>query len=187
MGATWERRVMCESAIWGTKGLPKAYVPQNRKGSNPLSFLFYSTTLKTKIRIRFWLQGLEKEEINLVLNSVCLTMNHSTVADYCVTRDVSPQFLQTEMSLTNQLTPRTRVLRNLASPRAVKFPALYGIRKFIITFTRPHHLFLIWARSIQSKPSFHFLKIHFNLIFAWPCIIDISNIDNQLDATITAY
>ena len=25
------------------------------------------------------------------------------------------------------------------------------------------------------------------LIFAWPCIIDINNIDNQLDATITAY
>ena len=26
-----------------------------------------------------------------------------------------------------------------------------------------------------------------NLIFAWPCIIDINNIDNQLDATIMAY
>jgi hypothetical protein len=27
----------------------------------------------------------------------------------------------------------------------------------------------------------------FGLIFAWPCIIDINNIDNQLDATVTAY
>ena len=27
----------------------------------------------------------------------------------------------------------------------------------------------------------------FHLIFAWSCIIDINNIDNQLDATITAY
>ena len=26
-----------------------------------------------------------------------------------------------------------------------------------------------------------------NLIFASPCIIDINNIDNQLDATITVY
>ena len=25
------------------------------------------------------------------------------------------------------------------------------------------------------------------LMFAWPCIIDINNIDNQLDATITVY
>ena len=34
---------------------------------------------------------------------------------------------------------------------------------------------------IYSTNIFHYL------IFAWPCIIDINNIDNQLDATITAY
>jgi hypothetical protein len=110
-----------------TKGLSKASVPQDRKGPNILSFLFYSTTMETKIRIRFWLQGLEREEINLVLNSVCRTLNHSIVTDCSVTGDVSPQFLRTELPLTNQLTPRTRVLK--------KFPTLYGIRKFIITFT----------------------------------------------------
>ena len=31
------------------------------------------------------------------------------------------------------------------------------------------------------------LNIFHYLIFAWPCIIDINNINNQLDATITAY
>jgi hypothetical protein len=105
----------------GTKGL--STVTRDRKGSNPLSFLFYSTTMETKIRICFWLKGSEKEETNLVLNSVCLTMNHSIVTEYCVTGDVSPQFLLTELPLTNQLPPRNRVLRNLTSPQAVKFPA----------------------------------------------------------------
>ena len=32
-----------------------------------------------------------------------------------------------------------------------KFPALYEIRKFISAFTRPRHLRLSWARSIQSR------------------------------------
>ena len=32
------------------------------------------------------------------------------------------------------------------------------------------------------------LPRHFtSLIFAWTCIIDINNIDNQLDATVTVY
>jgi len=68
-----------------------------------------------------------------------------------------------KLPLTNQVTPRTRVLRNLTSPQAIKFPALYGIWKFVITFTRDRHIFLFRARPIQSKPSFHFLKIHFNV------------------------
>ena len=37
------------------------------------------------------------------------------------------------------------------------------------------------AFYIFNQDIFHYL------IFAWPCIIDINNIDNQLDATITAY
>lgn len=130
--------------------------------------------METEIRIRFWLQCLEKEENNLVLNSVRLTMNHSIVTDVCVTGDVSPQFLQTKLPLTSQLTPRTRVLRNLTNSQAVKFPTLYGIRKFIITFTRAHHLFLFRTRSIQSKPSFHFLKDRFNINFP-PIIVTSSN------------
>jgi len=30
-------------------------------------------------------------------------------------------------------------------------------------------------------------QVHVHLIFVWPCIIDINNVDNQLDATITVY
>jgi hypothetical protein len=39
-----------------------------------------------------------------------------------------------------------------------KFPAFYGPRRFIITFTRSGHLFLSLATSIQSIFEFHVLK-----------------------------
>jgi hypothetical protein len=44
-------------------------------------------------------------------------------------------------SLTHTLTPRIRVLlENLIVPRLVKkFPAIYGIRRFITAFTRSRH------------------------------------------------
>jgi len=38
------------------------------------------------------------------------------------------------------------------------------MRKFITAFTRARHLFLSWARSIQSMPPPHFLKIRLNII-----------------------
>ena len=42
-----------------------------------------------------------------------------------------------------------------------KFPAFYGPKRFITTFTTARHLSL----SIQSMPpTSHFLKIHFNII-----------------------
>jgi hypothetical protein len=34
----------------------------------------------------------------------------------------------------------------------VTFPASYGTRRFITSFTRAFHLYLSWARSIQSTP-----------------------------------
>jgi len=48
-------------------------------------------------------------------------------------------------------TPRSRfLLEKLTSSQLVKkFPAFYGTRRFIITFTRTRHLSLSWARSIQ--------------------------------------
>jgi hypothetical protein len=54
----------------------------------------------------------------------------------------------------NLLTPRSRVLpEKLQSPKLLKkFPAFYGTRRFIIAFTRIHHLSLSWARLIQSMP-----------------------------------
>jgi hypothetical protein len=106
----------------------------------------------------------------LVLNSVCLTMNHAIVTEYCVTGEFSPQFLPTELPLTNQLPPQIRVLRNLTSPQTVKFPALYEIWKFIITFTTARQLCLFRTRSIQSKPSFHFLNNHFNINLPSTCV-----------------
>jgi len=33
-----------------------------------------------------------------------------------------------------------------------EIPAFYGTRKFICAFTNARHLFLPWARSIQSMP-----------------------------------
>jgi len=50
------------------------------------------------------------------------------------------------------------------SQLAMKFRTFYGPGRFIITFTRDGHLFLSLARSIQSMPTFHFLKNHFNIV-----------------------
>jgi len=60
------------------------------------------------------------------------------------------------------LTPRSRVL--LEKPTGFqlvkKVPAFYGTRVFIAASTRACHLYLSWARSIQSMPPSHFLKMH---------------------------
>ena len=52
------------------------------------------------------------------------------------------------------LTPWSRaLLEKLTGFQLVKFPALYGTRRFITAFTTAHHLSLSWARSIKSLPS----------------------------------
>jgi len=45
-----------------------------------------------------------------------------------------------------------------------KFPEFYGTQKFIAAFKSARHLSLSRARSFQSMPPSHFLKIHFNNI-----------------------
>ena len=57
-------------------------------------------------------------------------------------------------SLARSLTPWSRVLlKKLTGSQVIKkFPAFYGTRRFITTFTRPHLLSFSWARSIQSMP-----------------------------------
>ena len=62
--------------------------------------------------------------------------------------------------------PWSRVLREklTGSQLVKKFRALYGTRRFITTFTGARHLFLSWARIIQSIPPCSFLKIHLNII-----------------------
>jgi hypothetical protein len=65
-----------------------------------------------------------------------------------------------------KLTPYSRaLLEKLTGPQLVeKFPAFYGTRRFITTFTRARHLSLSSATSIQSMPPlFHFLKIHLTI------------------------
>ena len=57
-----------------------------------------------------------------------------------------------ESKQTNSLTPRSRdFLENLTGSQLVnKFPAFYGTRRFFAAFTSTRHLYLSWARSIQS-------------------------------------
>ena len=68
--------------------------------------------------------------------------------------------------LTYLLTPWCRVpLEKLTGSHLVKkFPAFYGTRGLNTAYTRAGHLSLSWARSIQSMPPSHFVKIHLNII-----------------------
>ena len=52
----------------------------------------------------------------------------------------------------------------LNSVKQRNFCAFYGNRRFITAFTRDRHLSLSWARSIQSLPSSHLSKIHFDIV-----------------------
>ena len=64
------------------------------------------------------------------------------------------------------LTAWSRVLigKLIASQLVKKFLTFYGTQRFITAFTSTCHLSLSWARSIQSMPPPHFLKIHFNIV-----------------------
>jgi hypothetical protein len=56
------------------------------------------------------------------------------------------------------------ILEKLPTVQLLKnFPAFYGTRKFITSFTRALHLSLSWARSIQSIPS-HPISLRSTLI-----------------------
>ena len=50
-----------------------------------------------------------------------------------------------------------------------KFPALYGTRRFITTFTKSRHLSLPQPDQSSSHPSY-FLKSHFNIILVGPLL-----------------
>jgi hypothetical protein len=69
--------------------------------------------------------------------------------------------------LSDWLTPWRKVfLQKLAVSQLVKkFPAFYGTRRFTAAFTSDGHL-SSGARSIQSIPPSHFLKIHLNIILS---------------------
>ena len=58
------------------------------------------------------------------------------------------------------------LLEKLTGSQLVKkIPAFYGTWRFITVVTNACHLSLSRARSIQSMPPSHFLKIYFNIIF----------------------
>jgi len=64
----------------------------------------------------------------------------------------------------SKITPWSRVLKKLTGSQLFKkFPEFYGTRKSITVFTSARHLSLSSARSIQSMPSSHFLKILLNI------------------------
>ena len=48
-----------------------------------------------------------------------------------------------------------------------KFPAFYGTRQFITTFTSARHLSLSWATSIQSISLYLLLNMHFSIILPY--------------------
>jgi len=63
------------------------------------------------------------------------------------------------------LSPRRRVLEYLTVSRLVKkLSTWYGTQKRTAVFRTAHHYILSYARRIQSTPSHHIFKIHFNTI-----------------------
>ena len=79
----------------------------------------------------------------------CFLYRHGLCNSQCPS--VRPSIRQTYFYL---LTPRSSVLEKLTGFQLVKkFPAFYGTRMFITTFTSARHLPLTWASSIQSIPT----------------------------------
>ena len=61
--------------------------------------------------------------------------------------------------------PLSSPIRATAPQLVKKFPPFYATRRFITAFTSARHLYLSWARSVQTmSPISHFLKIHLNII-----------------------
>ena len=102
-----------------------------------------------------WLNSVQSIHILLLYNS---THWHSdTVLYRILIQCVHHTYLST---------PWSRVLlEKPTGPHLAKnFSAFYRTRRFITALTSVRYLSLSWARSIQSMPPFHFLKIHLNII-----------------------
>ena len=125
-------------------------------------FVFYKNTTSTKV------------EYFLKVSSYHVSVQDLQYVSYCRLPVVSLHILHVgnaDLRKHNgtyiELTPWRRVLleKPTGSQLVKKFPPFYGSRRFIAASTRPRHLSLSSARSIQSmlRP-FHFLKMHLNII-----------------------
>ena len=86
------------------------------------------------------------------------------------------QNLGITQDMANFLTPWSRVLsERLKGPHLnKKFPAFYGNRRLITAFPSARHLFLVWAKAIQSKPSqYYSLRIHFYFLHCFLLVTEI--------------
>jgi hypothetical protein len=85
---------------------------------------------------------------------------HSSM--HAVTYKLHPQ----NSTICYLLTPWCRVLlEKLTGLQLVKkFPAFYGTRRFITTFTIARHLSILSQPNTVHTPTSHFLKIHPNII-----------------------
>ena len=89
---------------------------------------------------------------------------HRDMLQLCLNALPTTAAAATTTTTTTTTTPRSTVLKELTSSQLVKkFPPFYGTWGFITTFTKAHHLFLFWGRSVHATTS-QFLKIHFKII-----------------------
>jgi len=98
-----------------------------------------------------------------VFNHVCTFIHPVTTIGYwnqCYLAHNPLTVLDTHTHI--QLTPWNRVLLEKLIQPMKKFPAFYGIQKFITVFTRAHHWPLSWASWIKSTYHTFFSKINFN-------------------------
>ena len=95
--------------------------------------------------------GMKKESLGFYWKGTDFGDTRTSSEYYCYPI-VNESFTHTLNSFTHSLTPwSTVLLEKLTGPQLVKkFPAFYGTRRFITSFTNARHLSLSSARSIQS-------------------------------------
>ena len=111
--------------------------------------------------------------INLVLLVIFLSSSRKISGLY-LEEVKAASFYILSMSLLKYTLPLNVVYSETLSLWAPRF--LYTCIRQAFPYS-PENAFYIFNQQIY----FHYL------IYAWPCIIDINNIDSQLDTTITAY
>jgi len=67
------------------------------------------------------------------------------------------------------------LLTNYMEQLVKKFPAFYGIWRFVTVFTRSHHLSLSWARRIQSI-NVHHISLRSSLILSSHLLVGLPHV-----------